>query len=99
VDLGYVLQEGVEAYVSGHAVLDAFAAGHGGVAFAFATLVGALVALLLRSARAVLALVARRQRTVPRLDAVRPRQPSQADRLPRAALAWHLAGRGPPLAH
>ena len=73
--------------------------GHGGwTAFAFAVLLGALVALLLRGADAAIAYAGRRARRSPARHAKR-----RARRLPRAArcsthlLASSLVPRGPPL--
>jgi hypothetical protein len=93
----YLVQEWLESSAASHAEHETIASGRGWTVFVFALLVGALVALLLRGAEKALRLagapdVARRTD-----DGGSRRLQPWPDRPRLVGLAWHLAGRAPPL--
>jgi hypothetical protein len=96
----FSLQEWVEGWVTpGHPTGVAHVAGHVGFGgFAIALAIGALIALLLRSARSAVAAIVRRRRAPrtrrapSRTPALRPFFVSRLD-----VLAGNMAGRAPPL--
>ena len=95
----YAVQEVLEGTLAaGHpAGIGALVAHGGWIGFALAPIVGAIVALLLRGARALLVLVSWTQRR-PRARPPRARRPATGPLPGLDPMARHLAGRGPPLA-
>lgn len=100
--LAYLLQEAAEgALAAGHpGLVHALASHNGWLSLLLALALGALVAFLLRGAHAAVEAAARRRRSRTPVRST-PAFAAPAARRPRPSLdvlAFHLAGRGPPLA-